>query len=148
MATFSTPADTTRWTAFNTIIPATKSIILVAGNKGFNIQSFEQFQTVMKTGKNIDIIPTTAEIDQILNIDNRDVLRFARVDENIKLHCQASPYGHVFRNIVDQIVRKENYILNQIQQLSTLYSDSHNEISRRNRNVLDFSWLNPQVNYF
>ena len=92
----------------------------------------------MKTGENIDIIPTPAEADQILIMDNRDVLRFARVDENIKLHYQASPYGHVFRNIVDQIVRKENDILDQIQQLSTLYSDNHNEISRRNRYVLDF----------
>ena len=52
----------------------------------------------MKTGKNIDINPVTAEIDQILIIDHRDVLR---------LHCQASSYGHVFANIVDQIIRKE-----------------------------------------
>ena len=70
----------------------------------------------MTTGETIDIIPTPAEVDQILIIDNRDVLRFARVDENIHLHCQASPCGHVFRNIVDQIVRKENDILDQIQQ--------------------------------
>ena len=92
----------------------------------------------MKTGKNIDINPVTAEIDQILIIDDRDVLRFARVDENIKLHCQASSYGHVFANIVDQIIRKEKDILDQIQQLSTLNSDRHSEVSRRSRNVLDF----------
>ena len=138
LSTFSSPADTTRWTALNCIIPATKSIILVAGNRDFNIQSFEQFQTGMKTSKNIDISPSPAEVDQLLIIDNRDVLRFARVDENIHLHCQAGPYAHVFRNIVDQIVMKENDMLDQIQQLSTLYSVNHNEINRQNRNVLDF----------
>ena len=58
----------------------------------------------MKTGKSIDITPVIEGIDQILIVDDKDILRFARVDENIKLHCQASSYGHVFANIVDQIV--------------------------------------------
>ena len=138
MSTFSSPADTSRWTALNCIIPATKSIILVAGNRGFNIQSFEQFKTGMKTSKNIDINPSPAPVDQLLIIDNRDVLRFAKVDESIHLHCQAGPYAHVFKNIVDQIVTKENDMLDQIQQLSTLYSANHHEINRQNRNVLDF----------
>ena len=51
LTTFTTPAMTTRWTAFNILIPATKSIILVAGTRGFSIQSFQQFQKVMKAGK-------------------------------------------------------------------------------------------------
>ena len=92
----------------------------------------------MKTGKSIDITPVIEGIDQILIVDDKDILRFARVDENIKLHCQASPYGHVFSNIVDQIVEKEKGILDQIQQLSTLNSDKPSEISRKTRNVLDF----------
>ena len=46
----------------------------------------------MKTGENIDISPVIEETDQILIVDDKDILRFARVDENIKLHCQASAY--------------------------------------------------------
>ena len=92
----------------------------------------------MKTGKNIDISPVIEDTDQILIVDDKDILRFARVDENIKLHCQASAYGHVFANIVDKIIGKEKGILDQIQQLSTLNSDRPNEVSRRSRNVLDF----------
>ena len=92
----------------------------------------------MKTGENIDISPVIEGIDQILIVDDKDILRFARVDENIKLHCQASSYGHVFANIVDQIIEKEKGILDQIQQLSTLNSDKPSEISRKTRNVLDF----------
>ena len=53
----------------------------------------------MKTGKNIDIIPTTAEIDQILIIDNRDVLRFSRVDENIKLNIAKRALMAMFSEI-------------------------------------------------
>ena len=137
LSTFSTPAETSRWTSFNCIIPATKSIILIAGNRGFSIQSFEQFKIVMKSSKNIDINPSSAPVDQILIIDDRDLLRFAKVDESIHLYCQAGPYAHVFKNIVDQIVLKETNMLDQIQQLSTLHSASYNEINRHTRNVLD-----------
>ena len=138
LSSFTTPATTTRWTAFNILIPATKSIILVAGSRGFSIQSFEQFQKIMERDKNIQITPVSERTDQILIVDDQDTLRFAKVDENIKLHCQASPYGHVFSNIIDQIVEKEMGILEKIQQLSTLKSDNHNEISRNTRSVLDF----------
>ena len=138
LSSFTTSATTTRWTAFNILIPATKSIILVAGTRGFSIQSFEQFQKIMQRDKSVQITPVIEGIDQILIVDDKDTLRFAKVDENIKLHCQASPYGHVFSNIVDQIVEKEMGILEQIQQLSTLNSDDPSEISRKTRSVLDF----------
>ena len=92
----------------------------------------------MKTSKNIDINPSPAPVDQLLIIDDRDVLRFAKVDESIHLYCQAGPYAHVFKNIVDQIVLKETDMLDQIQQLSTLHSANYHEINRQNRNVLDF----------
>ena len=87
----------------------------------------------MQRDKSIQITPVIEGIDQILIVDDKDTLRFTKVDENIKLHCQASPYGHVFSNIVDHIVEKEKGILEQIQQLSTLNSDGPSEISRKTR---------------
>ena len=92
----------------------------------------------MKASKSIDISPAVDDKDQILIVDDKDSLRFARVDENIKLHCRANAYGHVFANIVERIIEKETSILNQVQELSTLNSDRSNENIRRNRNVLDF----------
>ena len=92
----------------------------------------------MKAGKNIDISPAVEDTDQILIVDDKDILRFARVDEGIKLHCRASAYGHVFANIVDRIIEREKSILEQVQEFSTLNSDRSNEGIRRNRNVLDF----------
>ena len=132
LTSFTTPAMTTRWTAFNILIPATKSIILVAGTRGFSIQSFQQVRKVMKASKSIDISPAVDDKDQILIVDDKDSLRFARVDENIKLHCRANAYGHVFANIVERIIEKETSILNQVQELSTLNSDRSNENIRRN----------------
>ena len=130
LSSFTTPSTTTRWTSFNILIPATKSIILVAGNRGYSIQSFEQFEAIMKRDKNIQITPVSGPKDQILIVDDADTLRFAKVDENIRLHCQASPYGHVFSNIIDQIIEKETGILEKIQQLSTLNANTINAKSR------------------
>ena len=93
----------------------------------------------MKASKGIDISPAIDDKDQILIVDDKDSLRFARVDENIKLHCRANAYGHVFANIVEKIIEKETSILNQVHELSTLKdSDRSNQNIRRNRNVLDF----------
>ena len=81
LSSFTTSATTTRWTAFNILIPATKSIILVAGTRGFSIQSFEQFQKIMQRDKSIQITPVIEGIDQILIVDDKDTLRFAKVEE-------------------------------------------------------------------
>ena len=43
LTTFSTVELTGRNTAFSVYIPATKAIVLVAGYKGFKIESFENF---------------------------------------------------------------------------------------------------------
>ena len=92
----------------------------------------------MERDKNIQITPVSGPKDQILIVDDADTLKFAKVDENIRLHCQASPYGHVFSNIIDQIIEKETGILEKIQQLSTLKADTLNAKSRNTRSVLDF----------
>ena len=138
LTSFTTVEMTTRWTAFGILIPATKPLILVAGTRGFSIQSFQQFRKIMKAGENIDISRAVEDTYQILIVDDKEILRFARVDEGIKLHCRASAYGHVFANIVEIIIEKETSILNQVQELSTLNSDRSNENIRRNRNVLHF----------
>ena len=44
LTSFTTVKMTTRWTAFGILIPATKPLILVAGTRGFTIQSFEKFR--------------------------------------------------------------------------------------------------------
>ena len=75
LTSFSTVELTARLTAFGVLIPATKSLILVAGHKGYTIQSFDNFQRVMKTGKGIDISPTTKDVYQILVVDDKDTLR-------------------------------------------------------------------------
>ena len=59
LTTFSTIEQTTRNTAYSVYIPATKAIILVAGHKGFKIESFASFQLTIKNGQGIDITITT-----------------------------------------------------------------------------------------
>ena len=104
LTSFTTVELTTLWTAYGVLIPATKPLILVAGDRGFTIQSFQDFQFIMKTGKGIKISVTTKDVDQILVVDDKDTLRFARIDEPIKLHCQATAFAHVFANIVSKII--------------------------------------------
>ena len=107
LTSFSTVELTARWTAFGVLIPATKPLILVAGHKGYTIQSFDNFQRVMKTGKGIDISPITKDVDQILVVDDKDTLWFARIDEPVKLHCRPTAFAHVFANIVSKIIEKK-----------------------------------------
>ena len=117
LTSFSTVELTARWTAFGVLVPATKPLILVLGHRGYTIQSFKDFQFIMKTGKGIDISITTKDVDQILVVDDKDTLRFARVDEPIKLHCRATPFAHVFANIITKIIEKEENILQQVYEL-------------------------------
>ena len=92
LTSFTTVEMTTRWTAYGVLVPATKHLILVAGTKGYTIQSFLTFQKLMKTSKGINISPTIKDVDQILVVDDKDSLRFARIDEPIKLHCSYQNY--------------------------------------------------------
>ena len=139
LTSFSTIELTARWTAFGVLIPATKPLILVAGNKGYTIQSFDTFQKRMKTSKGINISPITKNVDQILVVDDKDTLRFARIDEPVKLHCRATAFAHVFANIVSEIVEKESNILEQVYELSSLKDSSRTSQNvRKKRNVLDF----------
>ena len=139
LTSFTTVEMTTRWTAYGVLVPATKPLILVAGTRGYTIQSFDTFRKIMKASKGINISPTINDVDQILIVDDKDSLRFARIDEPIKLHCRANAYGHVFANIVAKIIEKETSILNQVYELSSLKdSERSSQNMRRNRNVLDF----------
>ena len=136
---FSTIELTARWTAFGILIPATKPLILVAGNKGYTIQSFDTFQKRLKTSKGISISPTTENVDQILIVDDRDSLRFARIDEPVKLHCRATAFAHVFANLIYKIIEKESNILDQVYELSSIKDPRRtSQTVRRKRNVLDF----------
>ena len=93
----------------------------------------------MKTGKGIDISPTTKDVDQILVVDDKDTLRFARIDKPIKLHCRATAFAHVFANIVSKIIEKEKNILEQVYELYALKDSSKTSQNiRKKRNVLDF----------
>ena len=86
------------------------------------------------------LVPATKPLILVAGTnDDKDSLRFARVDENIKLHCRANAYTHVFANIVAQIIKKETSILNQVYELSSLKdSERSSQNMRRNRNVRDF----------
>ena len=77
LASFSTIELTARWTAFGVLIPATKPLILVAGNKGYTIQSFDTFQKRMKISKGISISPTTKNVDQILIVDSNNYTNYS-----------------------------------------------------------------------
>ena len=83
LATFSNIELTSRNTAFSVYIPAKKALVLIAGYKGFSIESFENFQLTIKNGKSIDILVTSKEVDQILIVNEQDKLRFTRIDEKI-----------------------------------------------------------------
>ena len=89
LTTFSTVKLTSRNTAFSVYIPATKAIILVAGYKGFKIESFANFQLTIKNGKRIDILVTTKDVDQILIVDGQDKLRFAHENQT---SCKGDPF--------------------------------------------------------
>ena len=136
LTSFSTIELTTRNTAYGCYIPATKALVLVAGQKGFQIESFQNFKSTIKNGKGIDISVTTKNVDQILVVDSKDNLRFARVDEPIKLHSRATPFAHVFANLVNQLIEKEENILNQVYELQTF--SKTNPDNRKKRNILEF----------
>ena len=53
----------------------TKPLILVAGTKGYTIQSFDTFRKQMKTSKGINISPTINDVDQTLIVDDKENLR-------------------------------------------------------------------------
>ena len=136
LTSFSTIELTPRNTAYGCYVPASKALVLVAGPKGFQIESFQKFQALIKRSKGIDISITTKDIDQLLVVDNKDHLRFARVDEPIKLHSRATPFSHVFANLVNQLIEKEEHILNQVYQLKNFSRTVQN--SRKKRNVFEF----------
>ena len=136
LTTFSTIELTSRNTAFAVYVPATKAIVLVAGYKGFKIESFENFQLTIKNGKSIDISITTKDVDQILIVDGQDKLRFARIDEPIKLHSRATPFAHLFKNIVNQIIEKEEDILQQMYEIRNFGRTIPN--NRKKRNIMEF----------
>ena len=79
--------------------------------------SFESFQLTIKNGKGIDILVTSREVDQILIVDEQDKLRFARIDEKIQLYSRATPFAHLFKNVVNQIIQKETEILQQLYEI-------------------------------
>ena len=108
--TFNTIQTTDRNSAFSVYIPAHKELVLIAG---FTIKSFKDFQLTRKQQINMDITITTKETNQIFIVDGQDNLGFARVDEKILLYSKATPYAHLFKNIFDQIVRREKEILEQ-----------------------------------
>ena len=136
LTSFSTIELTARNTAYGCYVPATKALVLVAGPKGFQIESFQKFNSTIKLGKGIDISITTKNVDQILVVDSKDHLRFARVDEPIKLHSRATPFAHVFANLVNQLIEKEEHILNQVYELKNFSrTNPHN---RKRRNILEF----------
>ena len=92
----------------------------------------------MKTGKGIDISPTTKDVDRILVVDEKDTLRFARIEEPIKLHCRATASSHVFANIVLKMIQIKN-ILEQVYELYALKDSSKTSQNiRKKRNILDF----------
>ena len=136
LTSFSTIELTTRNTAFGVYIPATKALVLVAGHKGFKIESFQNFKSTIKNGKGIEISVTTKNVDQILVVDSKDNLRFARVDEPIKLHARATPFAHVFANVVNQLIEKEEDILQQVYELKNF--SRTNPVNRKKRNIMEF----------
>ena len=136
LTSFSTIELTTRNTAFGVYIPATKALVLVAGHKGFKIESFQNFKSTIKNGKGIEISVTTKNVDQILVVDSKDNLRFARVDEPIKLHARATPFAHVFANVVNQLIEKEEDILQQVYELKNF--SRTNPDNRKKRNIMEF----------
>ena len=136
LTSFSTIELTTRNTAFGVYIPATKALFLVAGHNGFKIDSFQNFKSTIKNGKGIEISVTTKSVDQILAGDSKDNLRFARVDEPIKLHARATPFAHVFANVVNQLIEKEEDILQQVYELKNF--SRTNPDNRKKRNIMEF----------
>ena len=84
LTSFSTIELTTRNTAYGCYVPATKALVLVAGPKGFQIESFHKFKSTIKNGKGIDISITTKDVDQLLVVDSKDHLRFARTFSLLK----------------------------------------------------------------
>ena len=129
LTSFSTIELTTRNTAYGCYVPATKALVLVAGPKGFQIESFQKFKSTIKLGKGIDISITTKDVDELLVVDSKDRLRFARVDEPIKLHSRVTHFAHVFVNLSQPIRRKETYLSSSSDGLqvhiSTLYFSRH-----------------------
>ena len=126
---------TVRNTAFSVYILAKKSLVLIAGYKGFSIKSFASFQLTIKNGKGIDIPATSREVDQILIVDEQDKLRFARIDEKIKLYARASPFAHLFKNVINQIIQKETGILQQLYEIRN-FSKAVPSI-RKKRNIME-----------
>ena len=136
LTSLSTIEFTSRNTAFAVYVPATKAHVLVAGHKGFKIESFENFKSTIKNGKGIEISVTTKDVDQILVVDNKDNLRFARIDEPIKLHSRATPFAHLFKNIVNQLIEKEEDILQQVYELRNFSRTIPN--NRKKCNIMEF----------
>ena len=136
LTTFSTIELTSRNTAFAVYVPATKALVFVTGHKGFKIESFENFQLNIKNGKSINISITTKDVDQILIVDDKDKLRFARIDEPIKLHSRATPFAHLIKKMVNHIIEKEEDILQQMYEIRNFGRTIPN--NRKKRNIMEF----------
>ena len=147
LATFSNIQMTNRNSAFSVYIPANKALILIAGYKGFSIKSFKTFQLTMKNQKGIDILVMSKEADQILIVDEQDKLRFARIDEKILLYSRATPFAHLFKNVVDQIIQKETEILQQLYEIRNFSKAIPS--TKKKRNVMElFLARSVGVTYF